>query len=158
VKLNGLACIEVIQSSRAEITKFGRHLYIAEPVENQPNIINAHFWRVESWYTNMYFTFVPSFSVRKLRRFQNGTSPPKFLSIWTFFRNYITFERNKKEQKWNTCVYTNYTLSKSAHKWCLDGSHPLPRYTGVDETSRFQPCLTAWPQYRPTRWDSHQLH
>ena len=97
--LIALACIEVKQSSRAEIVKFRQHLYIAVTDANQPNIINAHFWRVESWYTNMYLSLLSSCSVQMLYTFKKTLS---FSGIWEerpHFGIDVTFYLNMMEQK-----------------------------------------------------------
>ena len=114
VNLIALACIEIAQSCRAEITEFSQHLYIAVTDANQPNIINENFWRVESWCANMYVSLLSSGSVQMLYTFEKTLS---FSGIWEerpHFGIDVTFDLNMMEQKLNTCLYTNFPLSKSA--------------------------------------------
>jgi hypothetical protein len=99
VNLIALACIEVTQSCRAEITEFSQHLYIAATDANQPNIINEHFWRVQSWCTNMYLSLLSSCSVQMLYTYEKTLS---FSGIWEerpHFGIDVTFDLNMMEQK-----------------------------------------------------------
>ena len=115
VNLNRLVCIQVTQSSRAEITKFGRHLYFAKPVENQPNLINADLWRMENWGTDMYFTFLVSCSIRKLCRLKNSPSPPKIPENQRVFLKAHNFWKIIIEDLRLADLGTNFSLSTSSN-------------------------------------------